>query len=82
MAWHSHSFKNFPQFIMTHRIKGFSVVSEIKVDIFLEFSCFLHDPVNVSNLVSRSSPFSKPSLDIWKLLIRIMLKPSMHDFKH
>ena len=67
---------------MVHTVKGFIVVSEAEVDVFLEFPCFLYNPVNVGNLISRSSPFSKPSLDIWKFLVHIMLKPSMQDFKH
>ena len=62
-------------------IKAFGIVNETEVDIFLEFSSFLYDPVNVGNLISCSS-FSKPSLDIWKFLVRIMLKPSVQDFKH
>ena len=67
---------------MIHTVKGFSVVNETQVDVFLEFPCFLYDPANVGNLISGSSAFSKHSLDIWKFLVRIMLKPSMHDFKH
>ena len=82
MVWYSHVCKSFPQFIMIHKDKGFSLVDETEVDIFLEFSSFLYDPANVGNLISGSSSFSKPSLDIWKFLLCIMLKPSMHDFKH
>ena len=82
MVWYSHLFKSFPQFVMIHTVKGFSVVSEAEVGVFLEFPCFLYDPVNVGNLISGSSFFSKPSLDIWKFLVCIMLKPSMQDFKH
>ena len=67
---------------MIHKIKGFSVISETEVDVFLEFPCFLYDPMNVGNLISGSSFFSKPSLDIWKFLVCIMLKPSIQDFKH
>ena len=67
---------------MIHTVKGFSVVDETEVDVFLQFPCFLYDPANVGNLISGSSSFSKPSLDIWKLLVRIMLKVSMQDFKH
>ena len=82
MVWYSHLFKNFPQFIMIHTVKGFSVVNETKVYVFLELPGFLYDPANVGNLISGSSTFSKPSLDIWKFLVCIMLKPSMQDFKH
>ena len=81
MAWYSHLFKSFPQFVMIHTVKGFSIVNETEVDVFLEFPCFLYDPVNVGNLISGST-FSKPSLDVWKILVCIMLKPSMQDFKH
>ena len=82
MVWYSHFFKSFPQFVMIHTAKGFSVVNETEVDVFLEFPCFLYDPTNVDNLISGSSAFSKPSLDVWKVLVRIKLKPSMPDFKH
>ena len=82
MAWYSHLFKSFPQFIMIHTVKGFGIADETEIDVFLEFPSFLYDPVNVGNLISSFSSFSKPSLDIWKFLIQIMLKPSMQDFKH
>ena len=81
MVRYSHLFKSSPQLIMNHTVKGFSVVSETG-RFFLEFHCFLYDPANVGNLISGTSAFSKPSLDIWKFLVRIMLKPSMQDFKH
>ena len=61
-------------------IKGFSIVNEAEVDVFLEFPCFLYDPTNVGNLISGSSVFSKPSLYIWKFLVHILLKPSLKDF--
>ena len=67
---------------MIHTVKGFSVVNETEIDIFIEFPCFVYDSVNIGNLISGSSAFSKPSLDIWKFLVCIMLKPSMKDFKH
>ena len=82
MAWYSHLFKSFPQFVISYTVKGFSIVNETEVDVFLEFPSFLYDPVNVGNLISGSSSFSKPSLDIWKFLAHITLKPSMKDFKH
>ena len=82
MVWYSHLYESFPQFIMIHTVKGFSVVSETKVDVLLEFPCFLNDPVNVGNLISGSSAFSKPSLDIWKFSVHLMLKPSMQNFEH
>ena len=67
---------------MIHTVKGFSVVDETEVEIFLKFPCFLYDPANVGSLISSSSSFSKPSLDIWKFLVQIMVKPSMQDVKH
>ena len=70
------------QFVMIHTDKGFTVVNETEIDVFLKFPCFLYNPVNVGNLISSSSSFSKPSLDIWKFLVPIILKPSMQDFKH
>ena len=70
------------QFAMIHTDKGFSVVDETELDVFLNFPCFLYNPANVDNLISSSSSFSKSSLDIWKFLVRIMLKPNMQDFKH
>ena len=82
MAWNFHLLKSFPQFVMIHIVKGYSIVSETKVDVFLEFPCFLYDPANVGNLVSGSSAFPKPSLDIFKFSVHVMLKPSMQDFAH
>ena len=82
MVSYSHILKSFLQFLMMHTVKGFSIVNEIEVDVFQELPCFLYDPVNVSNLISDSSAFSKPILDVWKFLICVMLKPSMQDFKH
>ena len=67
---------------MIHIVKGFSIVNEAEVDVLLEFSCFSYDPLDVGNLISGSSAFYKPSLDISKFLVCIMLKPSMQDFKH
>ena len=67
---------------MIHTVKGFSIVDETEIDVFLKFSWFLYNPENVGNLISSSSSFSKPSLDIWKFLVPIMVKPSRQDFKH
>ena len=67
---------------MSHTVKGFSTVNETKVDAFLEFPCFLYDPANVGNFTSGSSAFSKPSLDIWKFSVHVMLKPSLENFEH
>ena len=68
MVWYYHLCKSFPQFVMIHKDKGFSIVSGTEVDVFLEFPCFLHDPVNAGILISDSSAFSKPSLYIWEVL--------------
>ena len=67
---------------MIHTFKDFRIVDETKIDVFLKLPCFLYNPVNVGNLISSSSSFSKPNLDIWKFLVRVMLKPSMQDFQH
>ena len=74
MVWYSHHLKNFPQFVVIHTIKVFSIVIEAKVDVFLEFSCFFYDPTDVGNLISDSSVFSKPSLYIWKISVHVLLK--------
>ena len=75
-------FKNFPQFVGIHTVKSFCIVSETEVDVFLEFPCFLYDPMNVSNLISCYSAFCKSSLYIWKFSVHILLKPSLKDFEH
>ena len=80
MVWYSHFFKNFPQFVVIHTLKGFSVVNE--AEVFLEFPCFLCDPVNVDNLISDSSSFSKPNLYIWQFLVYALLKPRLKYFEH
>ena len=82
VVWYSHLLKNFPQFIVIQTVKDFTIVSEAEVDVFLEFSCFLHDQKNVDNLISGSSAFSKSSLNIWKSLVHVLLKPSMENFEH
>ena len=76
LVWYSHLFQNFPQFIVIHTVKGFDIVNKPEVDVFLELSCFFDDLMDIGNLISGSSAFSKPSLNIWKFLARIMLKPS------
>ena len=74
--------KNFPQFVVIHTVKGFGVVNKAEVDVFLEFSCFFYDPMDVGNLISGSFAFSKSSLNIWKFSVHILLKPSLEDFEH
>ena len=81
MVWYSHLLKNFPQFGGVHIVKGFSVVNEAEVDVFLEFSYFFYEPV-VGNLISGSSAVSKSSLNIWKFLVHILLKANLEDFEH
>ena len=80
MVWYSHLLKNFPQYIVIHTVKGFSIVSE--ADVFLEFSCFFYDPLNVHNLISGSASFFKSSLNIWKFTAHVLLKPVLENFEH
>ena len=80
MIWYFHLFKNFPQFVVIHTVKVFSVVNE--ADVFLEFSSFFCDLMDVGILISGSSAFSKSNLYIWKFLVHILLKPSLKDFEH
>ena len=82
MVWYSDLFNNFPQFVVIHTVKGFSVVNKAEVDVFLELSCFFYDPVDVGSLISGCSAFSKSSLDIWKFSVHILLKPSLKDFEY
>ena len=81
MVWHSHLFKNFPQSLVIHRVKGFNIGNEAEEMFPLELPCFLHDPTNVGNLISGSSVSSKPILYIWKLSVHL-LKPSLKEFEH
>ena len=82
MIWYSYLFKNFPQFVVIHTVKGFGVVIKAEVDVLLDFSCFFDDPVDVGNLISGSSTFSKSSLNIWKFIVHILLKPDLENFEH
>ena len=82
VVWYSYLFRNFPQFIVIHTVKGFGVVNKAEVDVFLEFSCFFNDPTDVSNLISCSSAFSKSSLNIWKFSVHLLLKPGFENFEH
>ena len=82
VVWYFYFFKNCPQFVVIHTIKGFSIVNKAEVDVFLEFSCFFHDPVDIGNLISGFSVFSKSSLNIWKFLVYTLLKPSLENFMH
>ena len=77
VVWYSHLLKNFPQFIVIHTVKGFGIVNKTEIDVFLELFCFFYDPMDVDNLISGSSAFSKSSLYIWKFLFHILLKPGL-----
>ena len=72
MVWHSHLFKNFPQFLVIHTVKDFGVVNKAEVSVFLVFSCFFDDPTDVGNLISGSFAFSKSSLKIWNFMVHIL----------
>ena len=82
MVWYSPLFQNFPQFVVTHTVKGFGVVNKAEVDVFLELSSFFDDPTDVGNLISSSSAFSKSSLNIWKFMVHKLLKPGLENFEH
>ena len=80
MVWYSHLFQNFPQFIVIHTVEGFGIVNKAEIDVVLELSCFSHDPADVGNLISGSSAFSKTSLNIWKVMVHVFLKPGLENF--
>ena len=80
MVWYSHLFKNFQVMTVVHTVKGFSIVSEAELDVFLEFPYFPYDPRNVGNLISGSSAFSKTSLNIWKFIVHVLLEVWFGDF--
>ena len=82
VVWHSHLFKNFPQLVVIHTVKGFGKINKAEIDVFLEFSCFFHDPMDVGNLISGSSAFSKTSWNIWKFTVHLLLKPGLENFEH
>ena len=73
MVWYSHLFQNFPVYVI-HTVKGFGIVNKAEIDVFLELSCFFHDPADVSNLISGSSAFSKTSLNNWKFTVHVLLR--------
>jgi len=82
VVWYSHLFQNFPQFIVIHTVKGFGIVNKAEIDVFLELSCLYDDQVDVGNLTSGSSAFSKTSLNIWKFMVHILLKLVLEIFEH
>ena len=82
VVWYADIFQNFSQFIVIHTVRGFGIVNKEEVEFFLEFSCFFDDPVDVGNLISGSSAFSKTSLNIWKFTVHALLKPGLENFEH
>ena len=82
MVWYSYLFQNFPQFTVIHTVKGFGVVNKAEIDVVLELSCFFNDPEDIGNLISGSSAFSNTSLNIWKFLVHVLLKPGLENFEH
>ena len=80
VIWYSNLLKNFPQFVVIHIVKGFSVIYE--AEVLLEFSCFFYDPTDVDNLIPGSFAFSKSSLNMWKFLVHVLLKPRLENFEH
>ena len=82
MVWYSHLFQNFAQFIVIHTVKGFGIVNKAEIDVFLELSCFSHDPADVGHLFSGSSAFSKTRLNIREFMVHILLKPGLENFEH
>ena len=81
MVLYSHFLNNFPQFVVIHTVKSFDIINK-EIDVFLELSCFFDDPMNVGNLISGSSAFSKSSSNIWKFMVHVLLKPSLENFEH
>ena len=82
MVWYSYLLNNFPQFVVINTIKGFGIVNKAEIDVFFELSCFFDDLADVGNLISGSSAFSKTSLNIWKFLVHVLLKPGLENFEH
>ena len=82
VVWYSHLFQNFPQFIVIHTVKGFGIANKSEIDVFLELSCFFNDLMDVGNLISGSSAFSKSILNILKFTVHVLLKPGLENFEH
>ena len=82
VVWYSHLFQNFPQFIVIHTVKGFGIVNQAEIDLFLELSCYFHDPADIGSFISGSSAFSKTSLNIWKFTVHILSKPGLENFEN
>ena len=79
MVWYSQLFKNFPQFVVIHTVKGFGIINKAEVDVFLELSCFSDDPMDVGNLISG---FASSSINFWKFMVHVLLKPDLENFEH
>ena len=82
VVWYSQLLKNFPQFVVIHTVKGFGIVNKAEIDVFLELSCFFNDPVDVGNLMSGPTAFSKTSLNIWNFTVHVLLKPVLENVEH
>ena len=81
MVWYSHPFQNFPQVVVIHTVKGFGIVSNAEIDVFLELSCVFNNPTDVGNLISGSNAFSKTSLNISKFMVHVLLKTGLENFE-
>ena len=82
VGWYPQIIKNFPRFVVIHTVKDFAIVNKAEIDVFLELSCFFYDPTDVGNLISGSSAFSKPILNIWKFSVHVLLMPGLENFEH
>ena len=82
MVWYSHLLKNFPHFVLIHRVKGFGIVNKAEVDVFLQLSHIFDDPVDVGNLISGSSAFARSNFYIWNFSVHVLLKHSLKDLDH
>ena len=82
MVWYFDLLKNFPEFVVIYTVKGFGIINKATVDVSMVFSCFFNDPADVGSLISGSLDFSKASLNIWKFMIHILLKPGLENFEH
>ena len=82
MVWYSHLFQNFSQYVVIHTVKSFGIVSKAEVDVFLELSWFFDDPMDVGNLLSGSTAYSKSSLNIWNFIVNVLLKAGLENFEH
>ena len=82
MAWYFDLLKNFPEFVVIYTVKGFGIINKAAIDVFMVFSCFFNDPMDVGNLISGSSAFSKFSLNIWKFTVHVLLNLGLENFEN